>query len=634
MWEFNRDNHERLVESVSKMSNSDIVDNLEYEEPNYTSAKTGEMLNPEVIDLTKKIYTNLDLPVAGFNQGGLISGMAICKQSRAEDDARVITARMIQGNKKLRSALDKLHIPDYMSEIGGPFFEAVWDEYGDDSVARNVDFSAVFHGVSMLEAMTLLHNRVLFGIEKSTRYVDYSERRRDGNFNYIVDPLIKMVGLEEDFRRTTDKFFEIYSRVINRSGDKYKELLGWIGNNLPFENFKDKAQESLRRLGQEYATDQELREGYDKTISAALKDQVRHLLPLSARTSLGIIFNAEAMRHLVYQQQSRFFAEGIMINELFKREMKKLVGPLLDHTEYDDKRSIENRDFLFETRKPLLGYRIRDIDFKEADSIIKNEKLKLDVYRYGDFVKVNDANLNLEIMFKLDGSLDDMISAILREKVSNITITQSRNEVEHMSREQKIKLLNNYAGIGDEDLRKNRRYRPGRAFEVVSLDLTMLMPIAEIRDIRRHTVPSYLDPLNFNPEIGYYISPGLRAIGLEEDIKKANKESCGIWYKINERCGPYVASTSLPMSTFSSMNTKINLREDFHINELRTQTGAAPVYLRLCQMKYAGLSVLMPEVARLMKFVNQETEIDFGRSIQEMRSIKKRKESQEKVNIA
>jgi len=35
-----------------------------------------------------------------------------------------------------------------------------------------------------------------------------------------------------------------------------------------------------------------------------------------------------------------------------------------------------------------------------------------------------------------------------------------------------------------------------------------------------------------------------------------------------------------------------------------------------------------------MKFVNQETEIDFGRSIQEMRSIKKRKESQEKVNIA
>ena len=116
-------------------------------------------------------------------------------------------------------------------------------------------------------------------------------------------------------------------------------------------------------MGQEYATDEELKEGYSRTISAALKDQVRHLLPLSARTSLGIIFNAEAMRHLVYQQQSRFFAEGIMINELFKREMKKLVGPLLDHTEYDDKRSIESRDFLFETRKPLIGYKIRDIDF-------------------------------------------------------------------------------------------------------------------------------------------------------------------------------------------------------------------------------------------------------------------------------
>ena len=42
-------------------------------------------------------------------------------------------------------------------------------------------------------------------------------------------------------------------------------------------------------------------------------------------------------------------------------------------------------------------------------------------------------------------------------------------------------------------------------------------------------------------------------------------------------------------------------------------------------MAFAGLRVLLPSIAPLFKFVNRETEIDYGRAIQEARSRAKAK---------
>lgn len=641
---FSRDSLDSFLRKVQAASDAELVDILGYKPPEYVSSKTGEPLSSETMRSLDKLFTNLDKPVAGIKVGGLLPGMILCKQSRAPADSRVITGRMIQGNQRFGDAVSRMEVPDFINDVGGPFYKAVWDEYGDDSVARNADFAAVFENVSMLEAMTAFHHRVLFGIEKSTRYVDYSKRDTEGNFNYIVDPLIREAGLEDRFREVTDREFELYARVMDKKSDDHQRLMNWLQTEfLPFETYRSKVQETFGD-----ATDEELQKGYDKTIAAAFKDQVRHLLPLSARTTLGIAFNASAMREFVYQGQSRYFGEGIILSELFRREMGKIVGPLLDHTDADDSRATSYRHFLFETRRPDPMFYVDEEDKSPDDyqGKIFDSKLNLSIDLHSSgLVRIVDPKLDLDVTLEIKGTIDDIVEAILKDRVSSMTTFSTKNIVGSMSEEDKLVEIYDYAGMGciivngeinldGNNLRTNRRHRPGRAFERIDLETTMLMPIAEIRDIRRHTVQSYLDLLNFAPEHGYYVSPGLRAIGMNNEISEVNADAEKLWNRIYHECGPHAASTILPMSYRAPMNTRFNFREAHHILELRTQPGAAPVYLRLCQMIYAGLKVALPELSKTIKFVNEETETDYGRAIQESRSIARRKKNPVKVELA
>ncbi|HLD15118.1 MAG TPA: FAD-dependent thymidylate synthase [Candidatus Nanoarchaeia archaeon] len=652
MGDFNQNSLESLLERVNGMSNNDFIKELDYERPKYISGKTGEPLSNEAIEGANKLFTNLDLPVAAFKVGGLLPGMVIAKQSRATDDSRVVAARMIQANKNLGKAVKDLFLPDMINTIGIKFLESVWDEYGDDSVARNVYFGAIFEGISMLAAMSTFHHRTMFGIEKSTRYVDYSRRRADGKFNYIVDPLIREAGLEAVFRDSTDNLFGIYAKVMNPKNEEHKKIMEWLSKELPFEMYESKAKESLNRLGEKQATDEELRDGYNRTIAAAFKDQVRHLLPMSAKTTLGLAFNAEAMRHFVYKSQARYFGEGQMLMELFRREMTKVVDPLLNHTEpvvreeliegekiITGMRSKEYRDFLFNTRQPITKYAPCNIG--EATEKRRDEQLRLNIERFNlndrIIARIRDEKLALDLYLRLHGNLNDVAEAILREKNSPATMIDAMSEIKYKDRGEIIKMLYDYMGIAakaENDLRKNRRHRPGRAFERMTLDLSMIMPIAEIRDIRRHTVPSYLDPMWFGPFHGFYTSPGLKVAGLEKEINAANEKATSLWHQTEEKEGPYAATLALPMSARAPMNDEMNLREAYHVFELRTAPGAAPVYLRLCQMAYGALRNLEPEIGKTFKFVNKETETDFGRAIQETRSIAKRKKNLVKVELA
>lgn len=634
----NRAELEKLLSDASRMADDEIKERLDFQSPKFIASKGSTALDEEVLIFVKKLFTNIKYPVAAYKIGGLLSGMLTCKQSRISGDVRVVAARMIQANSALKESCRALNIPDYLSEIGCPFFRSVFDEYGDDSVARVATFGAVFEDVSMLQAMALLHHRVLFGIEKSTRYKDYSARNEKGRFQYSVDSIIKEKSMEDEFRKSTDCFFELYKNSLTQGTQSNKSLIDFLRKRLPLEKYAEKVQDWLKNNNCESAGKEELESGYYSVINSSLKDQVRHLLPLSTRTSLSLEFNAEALRHLIYAHQSRFFGEGIFIQELLRRELSKLAGPLLAGTEPDSERAKAYRDFFFETRMPLLT------DFKRCEFGIPNQvtvdkELKLCIEHHGEYVKIKEDELNLEVIMRIKGDLDDVVAAILAEKITHITERDALLNARKMSEQEKRRMLFDYAGISEclseKDSRTNRRHRPGRAFESLLVNETMMMPVAEVRDLRRHTLQSYKDPMYFAPENGFYISPGLKDSPLEKEIQKANASAVDLWSMLIENdCGPYAASTALPMSVLTPMNTEINLRNEFHINELRTQPGAAPVYLRLRQMAFAGLRALIPELGPLFKYVNKETEIDYGRALQEARSREKQKKSGIKIEMA
>jgi len=273
-------NLEELSQEYGDCSSEDLAELLSYTPSSYK--------DDEIISLLEKIFTNTHLPVSFYKHTGLLSGSFSSMHSRASGDIREIVGKRM-ANDKFRESIKEMNIPNHIQKMGSGFFKEVFAEYGDDSIARMVSLTASFEDVSMLQAMHMLHHRILFGIEKSTRYKPY-HKKLNGNYNYLVDPLIVNEDLEESFREITNSVFDLYSKLITPGSKEYEKVRNFLSRKLPFNKFSEKVQTSIGGN----ASDEELETAYSRTINAMHKDSIRHLIPLSAKTSLSLEMNAEA----------------------------------------------------------------------------------------------------------------------------------------------------------------------------------------------------------------------------------------------------------------------------------------------------------------------------------------------------
>ncbi len=616
-----------LHEKVRSASDVDLCDMLQYTSPSFTD-KEGNPLSDDVLNNVTKLYSNVDKPVSFYREGGLFAGSLSSRHSRAPGDMRVVAGRMLEANPALQQAISELYSPSYVSDIGKPFFQRVFADYGDDSIARMVDFGISFEDVSLLEAMHLLHHRTLFGIEKSTRYKPYHQRDKDGNFRYIIDPLVHEADMVEDVKEVSDQLFGLYSATLDETSSVYEAIQTYLTTEaLPYDMFADAVQETLRGRQESLASSDELQGAYDKTIAALLKDSVRHLLPLNAKTSLSLQLNAEAMRHLIYNHQALPLGEAAVIQEFIRREGEELAGPLLDRTDPADSRSQQYQRFLSHTRSPVFTH--RGVGEYELLQSHKDSDLGVTIEDYGDFIRVADPAAHLEAEIRIKGNKDDVVQSILRERQSDLQLSDALAAVDSMEEIKKDAIILDYAGIQPEgeDLRTNRRHRPGRAFENMRFDLSLIMPIGEIRDLRRHTPQTYLDPRYFTPEHDYYLSPVLAEAGVGEEVDTVMRHIDHTWERLCEEINPSVASTVLSLAHRAPMNTEVNARNLFHMTELRTQRGGAPLYAQIMRMVAAGQRYLEPLFDEMQTFVNYGSEVDYGRAVQEIRSMRKRQQS-------
>ncbi len=609
-----------------------------------------EEFEPSKVDLLRKLFSNLDKPIFFFPYIGILSGAIGSMSSRAIGSLRKITSNLMDKNETFSTGLRELNIPDLINLLGENFFSRVFSGYGDDSIAQMVPAALVAENVSMFQAMRFLHHRTLAGIEKSTRYRRYDKRGSDGNYLYIVDNLIKAAGLEGHFRATIDKAFDIYSSLCDQKEGKGKLVIEGIKEKiLPFGVFREEVRKALGNKSDRQADDSELLEAYDKTIRAMHLDTIRHALPLATSTLLALEVNSQNIRDIMFAGYSTPTAESVAVTELLRREAAKYAGPLIadvDPGSPDEK--IRSRTLDAILYKHNTGFLGRDIKYRIDRSNLyysEGEEKGFGLYRIQHchgFVRVIDDLFGFEVEVSTKDTIDDLVAAIIAERNPGMSFADAYNYVhrlkemkddrgspyriedpEILSLEQKRKLILEYAGISN-GLRTNRRHKPGRAFENVYFNISIKMPIGEIRDIRRHRILTNFDPGYFTHELDFFISPVLKEIGLENELLSKYNELAKLNDVIAEKTNPIVASTALPLATNERMNLKINFRELHHILELRTQPGAHINYKRVCQMTACGINQYLNGIGKdTIKFLDASTEIDYGRAIQEFRTMRK-----------
>jgi thymidylate synthase ThyX len=108
---------------------------------------------------------------------------------------------------------------------GRKFFDTWLAQYGDDSIAELGGIHLCIEGASNIAVKEMQDKRIgISPLEKSTRYVQFWEKRHDGNYQYIIPGELKGTKIEDEYKKAMDLLFDTYSKLAEPYFNYIKQL--------------------------------------------------------------------------------------------------------------------------------------------------------------------------------------------------------------------------------------------------------------------------------------------------------------------------------------------------------------------------------------------------------------------------
>ena len=156
------------------------------------------------------------------------------------------------------------------------------------------------------------------------------------------------------------------------------------------------------------------------------------------------------------------------------------------------------------------------------------------------------------------------------------------------------------AMLGD---RANRRQRAPRALEHAQYAFEIVANFAAYRDLHRHRMLTQ-DRQLLGTALGYGVPPGLAELGMESRFRSAIESGAAAHARLEREVGPATAQYVVPLAFHVRWYFRVNLREIYHLCELRTTPQGHPDYRWVAQEMFRLVSEVHPRLARYAKFVD------------------------------
>jgi thymidylate synthase ThyX len=156
------------------------------------------------------------------------------------------------------------------------------------------------------------------------------------------------------------------------------------------------------------------------------------------------------------------------------------------------------------------------------------------------------------------------------------------------------------AMLGD---RANRRQRAPRALEHAQYAFEIVANFAAYRDLHRHRMLTQ-DRQLLGTALGYDVPTGLAELGLESRFRSTIEAGASAHARLERDAGPALAQYVVPLAFHVRWYFRINLREIYHLCELRTTPQGHPDYRWVAQEMFRLVSEVHPRLARYAKFVD------------------------------
>jgi thymidylate synthase ThyX len=487
---------------------------------------TVEAFTDEERDILRRYFTNIDLPVfALVNLPEVVKGALFARYSRSSKSLRRLF---------LDEFVDELDISGDQSvdaTIGmkraESLYEKVFLEYGDDSVAQLGGVHLACEQASNVLTKILERGRLMSYLEQSTRYIAY-DARTDGRYRYYRDPDVLMSSLGTRYVGDMDRLFDTYSDLVPKMVEYFKV------------QFPKAPQDSDMVWRQ--------------AIRAKAFDAVRGILPASALSNLGIYASGQAYEMLLLRMRAHPLPEARDYAALMLTELRKVIPSFLTRVDMNDRGGLWSQ-YLDDSRINTAAVAAQLFSGEADDEMTPVSHVRL-------------------LSFDPDGE-DKLITAMLYE-ASDLPEERIAARVDRMSTEEKQTVARAYIGE-----RRNRRHKPGRAFERIDYRFDVLTDYGAFRDLQRHRMLT-IEWQPLSPAHGFVLPDSVVDAGCEDAFEGAMERSAELYDALADRFvdqAPYAVSLAYRMRYVMQMNA----REAMHLIELRSSPQGHPEYRMVAQ---------------------------------------------------
>jgi len=473
---------------------------------------------------------------------------------------------------------------------GEEFYNRILLEYGDDSVAELGEAQIAIEGLSNIAVKKIEDRRIgLSYLEKSSRYVTWN-KKLNGKYKFYRESVLMESRFADDYIDSCNLDFDVYSKNI-------EPMIAYVREKYPIEkySFKDSTdgkEKSFLKLNNE---NDKKSAGiiYRGSTKAKALDILRGLLPASTLTNVGITGNGRAFEYLLTILFSSNLQEERELASKIKQELDTTIKSFVQRS--DDKYG-----------KVLQRY-LQDIKIT-AGGLAKRL----------DHISIPKGQITKLVDYETESSaLNKIVAGLLYEQSHSIPYHKIFSKVKKMPTKKKSQIIDLFS-----KLRKNRRHRPPRAFELVEYTFDLINNFGMFRDLHRHRALTIERQL-LTTDHGYSIPKEIKVLGIEKDFNDCMYKTKETFEKVRKKFSEqaqYVVNFAYNYPYFMHLN----LREACHLIELRTVPQGHADYRLVVQDIYKQINKVHPNLSKIIKFVDLK-EYDLERFEAEKRSEEKRK---------
>jgi thymidylate synthase ThyX len=513
-------------------------------------AYVAEEFTDAEVAILRRYFTNLEGPVfALVNLPDVVKGALFARYSRSTKSLRRLFLDEFVGDLDLSG--DVTVDATVGLERADELYQRIFVEYGDDSVAQLGGVHLACEQASNILTKVLEWGRLMSYLEQSTRYLGYDRRFSNGHYRFYRDHDVLESRFGARYVGEMDRMFDTYAELL-------PILTEWLTKKYP-------------------KTPEDTDFVYRQAIRAKALDATRGLLPASALSNLGIYASGQAYESLLLHMRAHPLLEVRTYAQLMLDELVKVIPSFLKRVDVPE-RGVAWSTYLSETKGAT-----KDLIASMWESVIEEEpteQVTLVAYDPQGETRVLEA-----IVF------------------ANATISndEAASRVCAMPTSERATLMSTYVGE-----RKNRRHRPGRAFERTDYRFELVTDYGAFRDLQRHRLLT-IEWQPLTADLGYDVPEVIAEAGLAEHYEESLRRSADLYYDLRREF-PEQAQYAVALAFRIRYVMQMNAREAMHLIELRSGPQGHPSYRRVAQ----EMARLVREVAGHSMIADAMKYVDFS----------------------